>query len=175
MENKVSIKLPEWADNVSCQANKDMVDIEFIPKKEFKDGDILVAERGNLVFILKNIIKNNAYDFYTGFDGTSLIGDGFCHYTYYRYATEEEKQKLFDAMDKEGLKWNAEKKQVENIRWRAYIDCEYFFFTSKMSIERCLELHDGVDTARYEIGNYFKTKEEAEQKAEQIKKILKQK
>ena len=64
MENKVSIKLPEWADNVSCQVNKDMVDIEFIPKKEFKDGDILASNMA--IVIYNNTTKCGAIICYGG-------------------------------------------------------------------------------------------------------------
>lgn len=34
----------------------------------------------------------------------------------YRFATEEEKQQLFDALEKEGKAWDAEKKQIVDIK-----------------------------------------------------------
>ena len=34
----------------------------------------------------------------------------------YRFATEEEKQQLFDALEKEGKAWDAEKKQIVDLK-----------------------------------------------------------
>lgn len=178
MENKVSIKLPEWADNVSCQVNNGMVDVEFIPKKEFKYGDILASNMA--IVIYNNTTKGGAIICYGGlskecnkivFYNDPNIGFGCTKY--YRYATEGEKQKLFDAMAKKGLKWNAEKKQVEKIRWRAEHGGGYYYINEKTELVVSVDTEHKLDRGRWDCGNYFKTSKEAELKAEKIKEILK--
>lgn len=90
---------------------------------EFKDGDIVVAEEDNyydkVIFIaaIKDDIVSKA-----------LINvrykDYEVHYNEYRFgrnrslrlATDSEKQQLFDALAKEGKAWDAEKKQVVDLK-----------------------------------------------------------
>jgi hypothetical protein len=90
---------------------------------EFKDGDIVVAEEDNyydkVIFIatIKDDIVSKA-----------LINvryeDYEVHYNEYRFghnrslrlATEEEKQQLFDALAKEGKRWDIEKKQIVDLK-----------------------------------------------------------
>lgn len=87
-----------------------------------QDGDICYAELiSDWVFIKKDgefLTENYAAlklnDGYTNFDNPSRINnDAFVKMI--RIATEGEKQKLFDAMEKKGKRWNAEKKVVEDI------------------------------------------------------------
>ena len=90
---------------------------------EFKDGDIVVAEEDNyydkVIFIaaIKDDIVSKA-----------LINvryeDYEVHYNEYRFgrnrslrlATDSEKQQLFDALAKEGKAWDAEKKQIVDLK-----------------------------------------------------------
>ena len=94
--------------------------------------------------------------------------------TGYRYATEEEKQRLFDALAKEGKRWNAEEKRIENVRWRAENRGTYYRVCMDTTVETLAECRDGVDKAMYEVGNYFKTREAAEKVASKIREIFKE-
>ena len=47
-------------------------------------------------------------------------------------------------------------------RWRAEKEKEYFFVTGTSEITTDEEYFNEADNARYELGNYFKTKEEAQ-------------
>ena len=96
--------------------------IEERKKWEPQDGDICYAELiSDWVFIKKDgefLTENYAAlrlnDGYTNFDNPSRINnDAFVKMI--RIATDEDKQKLFDAMAKKGKRWNAEKKVVEDI------------------------------------------------------------
>lgn len=87
----------------------------FLVKQEFEDGDIIADEEGNIA-IFKNYTKENKFSFYVElfcsklyFDNEDIIDN--CH-----LASEREKQKLFVALEKEGKHWNAETKQVEDIK-----------------------------------------------------------
>lgn len=100
----------------------------FVPPCKFKDGDILYIncsgdectyEHNKYIFILKEISDNKIYCYcyidevnkYKKF-GISWLSD--TTYTP-RFATEEEKQKLFDAIKENGYKWNADTKTLEKI------------------------------------------------------------
>lgn len=92
----------------------------------------------------------------------------------YRPATEAEKQCLFDALAKQGKRWNADKKCIEDLsRWRAQIYEEYYFVDNDCSVMNTKDVYSGLDNLMYEVGNYFRTREAAEKVASQIRKIIK--
>lgn len=102
--------------------NRETLEIEK-PQSEFKDGDIVVAEEDNyydrVIFIAA--IKDNIVS-------KALINvrykDYEVHYNEYsfgcnrslRLATDFEKQQLFDALAKEGKRWDSEKKQIVDLK-----------------------------------------------------------
>lgn len=57
-------------------------------------------------------------------------------------------------------------------RWRAEYGSEYWCVTTDLTSIAYIERDDGFDDNLYDVGNYFKTKEEAEVMAEKIKKLL---
>lgn len=92
---------------------------------EFKDGDILsnqcAPDEPNGVFIFKDYNKNKDLTCYLGVDCLGLLCTKYnvpwCSKNKnIRYATEEEKQRLFKALAAVGKHWNAEKKVVEDIK-----------------------------------------------------------
>lgn len=91
-----------------------------------------------------------------------------------RPATEEEKRELLDALAKEGKRWNAETKQIENLpRWRADVNETYFYILSDCNIMTEKECYFYIDGEYHNLGNYFKTREAAEKVASQIREIFK--
>ena len=153
--------------------------VTFEPKKEEnwrpKDGDIVAKETGTIA-IYAGTNEHGAIITYAGFNMylTLRKGTGW-GYTYdYRPATEEEKQRLFDALAKEGMQWNAEKKCIEYFpRWRQKHDKCYYFIDSELIVSYQPDVLCKTDNNRHEAGNYFKTKEAAERVASQIREILK--
>lgn len=85
------------------------------PQTEFKDGDIVVY--GKSVAICRKIYKHTLY-FYVSIDETfGLLFDDNCASSEgYRFATDSEKQQLFDALAKVGKAWDAEKKQIVDLK-----------------------------------------------------------
>ena len=84
---------------------------------EFKDGDIVVY--GKSVAICRRIYKNTLY-FYVSIDETfGLLFDDNRVAEWYRFATDEENQQLFDALAKENKAWDSVKKQIVdlNTKW----------------------------------------------------------
>lgn len=97
--------------------------IEERKKYEPQDGDIVAwkdkddeDDDGDLAI---TIYRGNHRGYFTMFINGKLMGDNKYDNTLdmniVRPATDEERQKLFDAMAKAGKRWNAEKKVVEDI------------------------------------------------------------
>lgn len=96
-----------------------------IEKAEFKDGDIVYADYGHkqAVFIVSGKINlSEGYNSLVALDLRGLALDmgymSFFKEDLYklRFATEEEKRQLFDALAKEGKAWDAEKKQIVDLK-----------------------------------------------------------
>ena len=95
--------------------------LEIERQPEFKDGDILTFL--GFIFIFKNMHDSMVYSHVScdtdykdcirlnadkPFASNIFIAD-------FKYATEEEKQRLFDALAKKGKQWDAEKKQIVDL------------------------------------------------------------
>nr|DAI46758.1 MAG TPA: hypothetical protein [Caudoviricetes sp.] len=93
--------------------NLDTLEIEKQP--EFKDGDIVVY--GKSVAICRKIYKHTL-SFYVSLNEMFglLFADEVESSEEYRFATEEEKQQLFDALAKEGKAWDAESKAIVDLK-----------------------------------------------------------
>ena len=86
----------------------------FITPCEFKDGDIVATNSGLQVFILqrpKSDVQGSCHVGYN-FETNEFF---FSRDRFDRLATEEEKQRLFDAIKERGYKWNAETKTLEKL------------------------------------------------------------
>lgn len=163
-----------------CKATiKDGVVI-FEKEEKFKDGDILVTttskSRDN-AFIYKSTDKDGFHSYYVGIDNSKQLfisksPSNRWDNSNLDYATEEEKQLLFDKMKEQGLKWNAEKKRVEKIRWRAEDGKDYFIVSSQGKIVEYEENNNCIDEDSYEFGNYFRTEEQAKEAAKRMKEVL---
>ena len=91
-----------------------------------------------------------------------------------RLATKEEKEILFSAIDKAGLRWDAERKLLTKKRWRAAKNNPFYFITLEWPyIRKEADNYTSVDEDRYLEGNYFQTKEEAKIYLTKIQSFLK--
>lgn len=82
---------------------------------EFKDGDIVVY--GKSVAICRKFYKHTL-SFYISLNEMFglLFADEVESSEEYRFATEEEKQQLFDALAKEGKAWDSDKKAIVDLK-----------------------------------------------------------
>lgn len=137
--------------------------------QDFKDGDVLVSVYNECMVIFAKY--NSAWSFKShyneGYDKNASFNNGA-----FRHATEEEKQLLFDKMKKQGLRWDAEKKKVEKIRWRAKEEEEYFSINAVIQVCSFFEYLKSYDDKFYNALNYFRTKEQAEEAAKRVKEVL---
>lgn len=100
-------------EHLDGKLNLETLEIE--KQLEFKDGDIVVY--GKSVAICRKIYKHTL-SFYVSLNEMFglLFADEVESSEEYRFATEEEKQQLFDALEKEGKAWDAEKKQIVDLK-----------------------------------------------------------
>ena len=88
----------------------------FVPPGKFKDGDIVTNIEGAVIIYQEITI----YGYCGSFISLDHFNQFIPHYKSYlidtiRLATEEEKQKLFDAIKRNGCLWNAETKTLEKL------------------------------------------------------------
>lgn len=170
-----TITIPE-----GCKATVKDGSVVFEKEQKFKDGDILAHEDCSnypCPFIYKGTDATGLYQFYVGVNCLDEIylsddvgtrwGNGTL-----RYATDEEKQTLFDKMKEQGLRWNAEEKRVEKIRWRAEKGKDYFIIDYRGNIVEYEENGNCIDENSHEFGDYFRTEEQAEEAARRVKETL---
>lgn len=111
---------------LSGKLNMETLEIEKV-QPEFKDGDIIYAKSDAYHYPSINILNTNcdtrryyarlvikgSYDEAINYD-IPAFDDG--NPNRLRLATEEEKQQLFDALAKEGKRWDSEKKQIVDLK-----------------------------------------------------------
>lgn len=109
---------------LSGKLNMETLEIEKA-HPEFKDGDVLFVKcKGSAFIEIFNYFKNNGdlYD-HTSLDTTTHELDISGEYKIFkeniieiRLATEEEKQQLFDALEKKSKAWDSEKKAIVDLK-----------------------------------------------------------
>lgn len=105
-------------ERLGGKLNLETLDIEH-PKQEFKDGDILYMNGCCLIYIFKKKVQKSATTLYYASldtDYNSLYYNNAMEDVHgSRLATDSEKQQLFDALAKEGKRWNPDTKQIEDL------------------------------------------------------------
>lgn len=171
---EIKLTIPEGCKAVTVKVDGEQVVTEFEPKGEKwepKGGDIVALDDNHLA-ILKSYCQNgfSFYYFICNRGRLNNIGTVSC----IRPATEEEKQLLINNLAELGIRWNAEKKEMEKLpRWRAKEEETYYYIGVDGGVEEDWESASEGDDACYSVGNYFKTREAAERVAEQIREIFK--
>lgn len=97
------------------------------PQPEFKDGDIVTMHKENcdIVFIFNRLKTEGSFYYYAFHALQTNTGIIDCHttlpcaWTFFEgkmnFATDSEKQQLFDALAKEGKAWDSDKKQIVDL------------------------------------------------------------
>ena len=190
MEKKeLKITLPKnyEASEVNANIQNGCIVVEYVTKEKFvpKNGDVIYLESDSgtswiSIYKSKNNkpyddslwdycsinIRNKDLDQAPSWIQESSMAE-------IRLATEEEKNLLFDALKSKNLQWNAEEKRLDKIRWRAEYGGTYYYVSSKSRVEIDMDYKQDTDDIRYDNGNYFKTKEEAQKYADEIKELFK--
>lgn len=104
-------------EKLGGKLNRETLEVEKA-QPEFKDGDIVHDVHGYNTYIIKEF-SNKHIKIYAGLTkqyGALLHKIGISEIFHLRLATEEEKQQLFSALAKEGKAWDAEKKQIVDLK-----------------------------------------------------------
>ena len=123
-EDAAQTYIKTMEEKLDGKLNLESLEIEKT-QPEFKDGDVLFVKcYGNAFIEIFNYSKNNGdlYD-HASLDVTNQILDISGKYiickdeiTELRLATEEEKQQLFSALEKEGKAWDSDKKSIVDLK-----------------------------------------------------------
>ena len=174
-----TITIPEGC---KAQINGNEVVLEKEEKSEdFKRGDILVSLYGEIILVDDYDFKGgHLYSFVNVDRYGQLSKEPYFQWNEWhdwRLATEEEKQQLFDKMKEQGLRWNAEDKRVEKIRWRAKYGGQYWYVTSSCSVAGDIMREENSLTGSGAIEdwagyNHFRKKAQAKEAAKRVKETL---
>lgn len=100
-------------EHLDGKLNLETLEIE--KQLEFKDGDTVVY--GKSVAICRKIYKHTLSSYVSLNEMFGLLfADEVESSEEYRFATEEEKKQLFDALAKEGKAWDSVKKQIVDLK-----------------------------------------------------------
>lgn len=170
-----TITIPEGC---KAQINGNEVVVEKEEKsKDFKRGDILVSLYNEIILVDDYDIEGgHLYSFVNIDKYGKLYKEPYFKWNEWhdwRLATEEEKQLLFDKMEEQGLRWNAEEKKVEKNRWRAEKGEKYFTLKgATLMVDFYIEDFDITDEKCHKYGNYFHTEEQTKEAAKRVKETL---
>lgn len=89
-----------------------------------------------------------------------------------RRATAEEAALFTRILDENGYEYDMVKKEVRKKRWRAEKGGQYFYVSTSLIVCVSSDLYCLQGNVHYNIGNYFRTREEAEEVAAEFRKIL---
>jgi hypothetical protein len=132
----------------------------FIPM----DGDFCADKDGNL-FIFKEWSTGWSISVYAGLvlssQGLFINSPRFTP-DVARRQTGQEKALLLDKLRQSGKRWNAEGKQVEEIGLDRTMKKEYWFIGSDGRHGSEIDCGLIIDNDRFELGNYFHSKKEAD-------------
>lgn len=108
-------------ERLSGKFNRETLEVEK-PQPEFKDGDIItiMPRIGDKLIYLFKAEDDEKYYGHVFLDGNIAIvnEDSYCQKDFCtaRPSTDEEKQQLFSALAKKNMAWDAEKKEVADLK-----------------------------------------------------------
>lgn len=173
---KQSFTIPEGCKAVTVEQVGNQIITTFEPG--FKRGDVLIAKSGAICIFDK--ISSNGVDFYeiiAIYRGKIYKRDSyiFGQTEDYRHATPEEAQFLWDALAKEGKRWNPETMQVETIkkkRWRAE-KCKVYYcpIDFEGANSPTGDYKSIIDDYMFDNGFYCQTPDQSKRLFEVIKQV----
>lgn len=117
---RYTFDIPEGVKRVTTSQEGNRIVVEMVPEEGPKPGDVLRNDMGS-VYIFKAVVDSDTHKQYAllGENGRLVIGAACASG---RPATAEEAQPLWDALKKDGKRWNAETMQVEEIAEKEKIE-----------------------------------------------------
>ena len=158
-----SLKLIKNNVEIEVDLKSLKVHADNVKLSDLEEGDIIVVgydDGMSWISIIDHVNDEEYFSYadlnYTGFSNGQTIsyGSSNCSQDWIRYASEEEKQILFNALrDYSSRAWDGS----EIVRWRAPIGQEYSYIDldNPDYICDCEEIMDSLDSFRWKAGNYF--------------------
>ena len=87
-------------------------------------------------------------------------------------ASEDEKNKIQKFLDDNNLVIDYEKKEIRKKRWRAEKGNTFYYVSSSGIVLSAVETLKTCDDCIYKYGNYFRTKEQAEKVAKEVREVF---
>ena len=146
---------------------------------KFKKGDFIYGEFDELdqkfVFIFeKTIDSTSAYYKALLFlnSGNIYFDSSTINYDTIRLATKSERKQLINKLREIGKDWAAERREIVDYPWRAEKGECYYRIDNELDVACFIDESDSDDNSLYKVGNYFKTRELAEEAAEKVQALL---
>lgn len=143
----------------------------------WKDGDILVDNDDPNRFVVKNNVWNDgnfkAY-LYVALKYIQESPIATFRDKNYHKADSKEVRRFHKILHNHGKDWDTEKKQLVTWKWKPKEDEDYWAVILDTTIIKLVFTWLGsvTDEIRYQLGNCFRTREEAEAMVEKIKELL---
>ena len=166
---KQTFQIPDGCKAITMEQIGNQLVTTFEVESKFKDGDVVISNDKDVLIIFKEYTNEDTIE--SHFNSANADNYGWLTLAF-RLATPEEAQRLWDALAKQGKRWNPETKQVEPLRWRAEFGKCYCCLYGDMSIVTTIEYGVDTDNMRYNSGNYFRTEEQAERAKPYLQKAL---
>lgn len=179
MDNTLEFEIPEGYEIDKEQSTNKKVVYKKVEKYEPKEGDLVVftltdIEEKEYIGIWKcdpaitpclfrSIITSYRWSYMP--DSHNVKGHII------RRATVDETVLFTDILEKNGYKYDPHKKEVRK-RWRAKYGEQYFYVSSHLIVCMTADSYCLQPNVHYNIGNYFRTREEAEAVATEFREIL---
>lgn len=175
---KQSFPIPEGCKAVTVEQIGNQIITTFEPSQpKFKRGDVAISKMGS-VCVVDEITGDYIYEIVGVTPRLIITFRSRIHFAEVdglRHATPDEAQRLWDALAKEGKRWNPETMEVEEIkkeRWRAKSGEMYYTLTSWFTAQLDVEDNEDGDNVRYTQGRYFQTEAQAQRAADRLKAEL---
>ena len=177
----------QWQQSIPYEGNEKMLGTAdpYIEPYEPEDGDfVYIQYEDGVEFIIcvsdeYSDDENFGYYLRLGSISGELWFDRSLKtdYVIIRPATEEEKQLILDNLHKVVKDWDAEKKEIVDYKWKPnseekYWSVRFIAFTNGFGPAKYDWENDYEDIAAFEKGLVFKTKEEADKKAQELNERL---
>ncbi|MGE4284046.1 MAG: hypothetical protein AB7G87_10035 [Clostridia bacterium] len=168
---KHKINVPKGCKVVSVETTDEMVVVKFEKEEnEFKENDIVTCETEGIkwVAIFKEKINCSSFRSKAVYAGSISISDWTSYGEKTTLATDSEKQLLFDKLKEKCLMFDGK----DIVRWRAEPYQKYFYLPGDGDIAETKDDMSNWDDGAYHIGNYFPTREMAEEFQKQYIDLL---
>ena len=172
---EIKFPLPAGAENVSLKIEDGCAVVTYEPEM-VKFGDCVVwdNEIGTIIYgiiVGKDNDNKDCFSLFNPFEKGDEFKRNSCWTGYMRFATDSEKCKILEETKSNGFIIDYDKKEIVKKRWRAYYNEEYYFI-EYVEVKTFVEKYDELDDKLYEMGNYFRTREQAEKVAKEVREVF---